>query len=418
LPDGSAVKVALEDPLNVNTVPLPMDDGLTDPEMLQVGTVILSRNDGAAPPALAVRVAVWAAVTTAAEAMKVALKAPAGTMTAAGTVTLALLLERATLVPPAGAALVKVTVQVDVPGPLIVTGEQLTEPDLTVTVNAIELDIVIPFIEAFTVTLWAEPSVPVVAAKVAPFWFAATVTLAGTNNATLLLRNVTTLAVRAALFKATVHVVDELLPKLEGEHDRDDICAGAVPVRVNVWVVPLNEAVSSAVWFELKVATAAVNEALLCPVPTVTVDGTVKLALLLDKETLAPPASAAPLNVTLHAAVPGAVTFEGVQERPVNLGATGCVIPIAPLVADEGMTLPFRSVTTTPVAWIAARVSVVPELMPKLAVATTPSATMLLFTPTTTQIVLPLLLAHVTVLPAAVALGPATTLTVAISDTG
>jgi hypothetical protein len=35
-----------------------MDDGLTDPEMLQVGTVMLSTNDGAAPPALAVRVAV------------------------------------------------------------------------------------------------------------------------------------------------------------------------------------------------------------------------------------------------------------------------------------------------------------------------------------------------------------------------
>jgi hypothetical protein len=92
-------------------------------------------------------------VTAAAEARKLALKAPAGTTTAAGTVTLALLLERATLVPPAGAALVKVNAQVDVPGPLIVAGEQLTEPDLTVTVNAIELDIVIPFIEAFTVTL-------------------------------------------------------------------------------------------------------------------------------------------------------------------------------------------------------------------------------------------------------------------------
>jgi hypothetical protein len=74
----------------------------------------------------------------------------------------------------------------------------------------------------------------VVAAKVALFWFAATVTLAGTTNATLLLLNVTALAARAALFNATVHVLDELPPKLEGEHDRDDICAGAVPVRVNV----------------------------------------------------------------------------------------------------------------------------------------------------------------------------------------
>jgi hypothetical protein len=73
------------------------------------------------------------------------------------------------------------------------------------------------------------------------------------------------------------------------------------------------------------------------------------LALLLDRPTLIPPASAAPLSVTLHAAEPGALTFDGVQEMPVNLGAIGCVIPMAPLVADEGITLPFTSVTTTPV---------------------------------------------------------------------
>jgi hypothetical protein len=91
------------------------------------------------------------------------------------------------------------------------------------------------------------PTVPVVAAKVTLLWFAAMVTLAGTCNAPLLLLNAIGLAVRAALFNETVHVLDELLPKLEGEHDSDDICAGAVPVRVNVCVVPLKEAVNSAV---------------------------------------------------------------------------------------------------------------------------------------------------------------------------
>ena len=65
---------------------------------------------------------------------------------------MALLLERATLIPPAGAALVKVTVHVDVPEALIVAGEQLTEPDWTATVKVIELDLVIPLIEALTVT--------------------------------------------------------------------------------------------------------------------------------------------------------------------------------------------------------------------------------------------------------------------------
>jgi hypothetical protein len=78
------------------------------------------------------------------------------------------------------------------------------------------------------------PTVPVVAAKVALLWFAAIVTLAGTCRAAPLLLNVTALAARAPLFNNTVHVLDELLPKLEGEHDSDDICAGAMPVRVNV----------------------------------------------------------------------------------------------------------------------------------------------------------------------------------------
>ena len=45
-------------------------------------------------------------------ALKVAVVAPAATVTDAGTVRLELLLDRVTLAPPVGAALVKVTVQV------------------------------------------------------------------------------------------------------------------------------------------------------------------------------------------------------------------------------------------------------------------------------------------------------------------
>lgn len=142
------------------------------------------------------------------------------------------------------------------------------------------------------------------------------------------------------------------------------------------------------------------------------------LALLLDSVTLAPPARAGPLSITLHTEDPGAVTLEGVHVRPVSVGAVGCEIPIAPLVADEGITLPFMSVTTTPVICMGARVSNVPELILKVAVDRTPSLTVLVFTPKRTQIVLPLLLAQLTVLPAAFALAPATTLTVPISATG
>ncbi len=79
-------------------------------------------------------------MTAATEAVKEALEAPAGTVIVAGTVTLALLLERATLVPPGGAALVKIAVHVEVPPALTVEGEQVNEPDCTKTVKAIEVD--------------------------------------------------------------------------------------------------------------------------------------------------------------------------------------------------------------------------------------------------------------------------------------
>ncbi len=59
--------------------------------------------------------------------MKLAVKAPEETMIVDGKVTVVLLLDSATLVPPAGAAVVRVTVQVDVPGALTVAGEQLRD---------------------------------------------------------------------------------------------------------------------------------------------------------------------------------------------------------------------------------------------------------------------------------------------------
>ena len=57
---------------------------------------------------------------------------------------------------------------------------------------------------------------------------------------------------------------------------------------------------------------------------TVTVAGTVTLALSSDRDTLNPPVAAARLRPTVHTALPGPVTLAGVQERLVRLGvATG-----------------------------------------------------------------------------------------------
>jgi hypothetical protein len=70
--------------------------------------------------ALAVNVADSAEVTGETLAVKLALVAPAATVTVAGTRTNALLLARFTVNPPLGAAAFSVTVQLSVPAPIIV----------------------------------------------------------------------------------------------------------------------------------------------------------------------------------------------------------------------------------------------------------------------------------------------------------
>ena len=85
-------------------------------------------------------------------AVKEVLDCPAARDTLAGTVTLALLLVIVTVEPPAGAAAVRVTVQVDAPGAFTVAGEQLKLEGCTATVKATVVDLLTPFREAVTVT--------------------------------------------------------------------------------------------------------------------------------------------------------------------------------------------------------------------------------------------------------------------------
>jgi hypothetical protein len=70
-------------------------------------------------PEVAVRVAVCAVVTEATATEKAAPVELAGTLTVAGSLTAASLLERFTISPPLGAAVLRVTVQASVPAPLI-----------------------------------------------------------------------------------------------------------------------------------------------------------------------------------------------------------------------------------------------------------------------------------------------------------
>ena len=94
--------------------------------------------------------------------------------------------------------------------------------------------------------LWLLLTVPEVAGKVAVLCPNATVTLAGTVSSALLLASVTGDALRAALFKVTVQVLEALLPKVEGAQASDESCAGATALSVKVFEPPFRVAVSKA----------------------------------------------------------------------------------------------------------------------------------------------------------------------------
>lgn len=82
-----------------------------------------------------------------------------------------------------------------------------------------------------------------------------------------------------------------------------------------------------------------------CPAATVTLDGTVRLVLLLDSETANPPAGAAPFNDTVQELVPGVLIVKGLQFKALRAMDTGRVmVPEPPL---EGMELPAAVDATT-----------------------------------------------------------------------
>lgn len=65
----------------------------------------------------------------------------------------------------------------------------------------------------------------------------------------------------------------------------------------------------------------ALNVALVAPAETVTVEGTLAAALLLDSVTCAPPAGAGPLSVTVPVEDPTPpTTLEGFSVSAANLG--------------------------------------------------------------------------------------------------
>jgi hypothetical protein len=175
-------------------------------------------------------VALFALLTARVVIVKVAVVAPAATVTFAGTTALVLLLESAIIAPALGAPLVNVTVPCDALPPVTVVGLTLTEDRLAGTGGGgggptlSDAVLVTPLKDAEIVTLLVVLTVTVLMVKLALVEPAATVTLAGVEATPGLLLDAVTSAppLGAALLNVTVPC--ELFPptRLVGFSDSDE----------------------------------------------------------------------------------------------------------------------------------------------------------------------------------------------------
>lgn len=173
-------------------------------------------------------------------AVKLPVVAPAATVTEAGTVNRALLLESGTLTPPAGAAPDKVTVQVEVSA---LPRLDLLQPSELSTMGAVSDNVVVFVTLLYVAVMVADPLlliVPAVAVNVAVVAPAFTVTDAGTVSSPLLLDNATVAPpAGAAADIATVHVDVLPLGNDVGLQPTELSTAGTVNDTVAVLFVPL-----------------------------------------------------------------------------------------------------------------------------------------------------------------------------------
>jgi len=270
--------------------------------------------------------------------VNVAVVFPEATVTLAGTVTAALLLDKVTLT-LAGADAVRAAVQVVLPGALIAAEAQDKDEScggatwVTESVNDLEAPLRVAVsitelcVDAPAVAV-AENVTTAVAENVALLWPAATVTLGGTTTAGLLLS--TTMVAPpagAGADRFTVHVVvpGGLIAADVQAKELSCTMMTKLMERVKVLEPPLRVAVTMAVWFEVTCAAAAGKVAVVCPALTVTLAGTVTVALLLNKVTLAPPDGAGADKVTVHVLLPGALIVAGVQVNALGWTEAGKV---------------------------------------------------------------------------------------------
>jgi hypothetical protein len=209
------------------------DESAVDTDAVMASVALLLR-----PLLLAVIVAVAAVVTAFVATVKVAVVLPAAIVTVAGTVAAALLLDRATEMPPLGAALVKVTVPVEGAPPVTLAGLRDTDEsavDADAAMASVAL-LLTPLLLAVIVAVAAVVTAVVATVKVTVVLPTATVTIAGTVAAVLLLDSEIETPTGATPVNVTVPVAELPPVTLAGLSDTEagERPAGAVTDKVVV----------------------------------------------------------------------------------------------------------------------------------------------------------------------------------------
>lgn len=292
------------------------------------------------PPPIAVIVAGVDVVTLLVAIEKVALVAPCATATLAGTVAAPLLLDSDTDIPPAGAAPLSVTVPFDAEPPVTVVGFTDTADSVGVGVPASgrtvsvadrvtppPLTEIVTFVCVVTCDVKTlNPPAVVPAGIVTPLL---TLAIAG-----LLLVSCSVVSVDCAA--ASVTRPNELppVPTVDvGLSVMPDGAGCGVRVTPPDFVAPFHDAVIVAVVFALTVAVGSENDTENCPGFTNTDPGGCTAGELLDNITVAPPAGAWPLSMTIAVGVapPLIVLGEIVSDFSADSPTVSCPLADAPL---------------------------------------------------------------------------------------
>jgi len=319
--------------------------------------------------------------------VKAPVVAAAATVTLTGTVRLALLLLRVTTEPPVGAAPLSVTVQALVPGPVSAAG--LHDSRLAMTlIGALRLMAELalaPLAAAVRVAVESLGIVPAVAEKVVVVAPAAIVVEAGVVSSGLFEEMLTeTPPAGAAALAVTVQLLTAPEFSVVGVQTNAVTLTSGVRLNDAVADAPFRLAVSTGVCVLATVPAVAVKAPVVAPAATVTLAGTVRLALLLLSVTTEPPVGAAPLSVTVQALVPGPVKAAGLHESALAVTG-GRTATTSPPVAEEAIDMAVGVAADTFVT-CTALLRFVPEERTKLPVATTPLRIGLMLRPLSRQV--------------------------------